>query len=232
MSSRGGPWIEGNRSRSASTIALVSSTDSVVCVRYDRFSGSGTWTERASRCSGPGSSRSGPGRWCRRPPRDRRGRSARSSAVVGEPPRLQMHLRNERAGRVQTVSPRLRRWRTPAARPRGPTGRRRRPRAPRSPPRRRSRPGLEVADHVGVVHDLLADVDGPAVGLERALDRLDGSLRPRSTPGSREQNGGRHPPIVREGPRTSRCDRWSHGGQGPLVRSFGHKRTFGPPSRS
>ena len=37
---------------------------------------------------------------------------------------------------------------------------------------------LEVADHVDVVDDLLAHVDGCAVVLERPLDRLDGALDP------------------------------------------------------
>ena len=35
---------------------------------------------------------------------------------------------------------------------------------------------LEVAHHVDVVHDLLADVDGRAVFGQRALDRVDGAI--------------------------------------------------------
>src|SRR6266540_1125695 len=48
MSSLGGAWIAGNRSRNTAMISLVSSTESVVWVRYATFDGSGTSTVRAS----------------------------------------------------------------------------------------------------------------------------------------------------------------------------------------
>jgi hypothetical protein len=62
--------------------------------------------------------------------------------------------------------------------------------------------GLEIADHVRVVDDLLADVDGTAVRLERPLDRLHGALDPRAVaPGSGEQDLGRHVTMLRDGAR-------------------------------
>ena len=48
MSSRGGPWIVGNRFWRIRTISFVSSTESVVWVRYERFPGSDTSTVSAS----------------------------------------------------------------------------------------------------------------------------------------------------------------------------------------
>ena len=48
---------------------------------------------------------------------------------------------------------------------------------------------LEVADDVRVVDDLLADVDGCAVEVERALHRLDGAFDSRAvTPGRGKQD--------------------------------------------
>jgi hypothetical protein len=45
----------------------------------------------------------------------------------------------------------------------------------------------QLVDDVGVVDDLLSDVDGSAITLERALDRLHRSLDARAiTPGRRE----------------------------------------------
>ena len=45
--------------------------------------------------------------------------------------------------------------------------------------------GLEIADDVDVVDDLLAHVDGRAVVLERTLDRLDGALDAGAVPARR-----------------------------------------------
>ena len=100
-------------------------------------------------------------------------------AVGGVPLRLHVHLRHERAGRVDHVV---------AAR-----GRRlvhgRRDAVGREDDRRARRrlllrvdedraARLEVAHDVDVVDDLLAHVDGRPVVLERELDRLDGALDP------------------------------------------------------
>ena len=46
---------------------------------------------------------------------------------------------------------------------------------------------LEVADDVDVVDDLLADVHGRAVVLERELDRLDGALDPGAVAAGRSE---------------------------------------------
>ena len=98
-------------------------------------------------------------------------------AVRGVAPRLHVHLRHERAGRVDHVVAALGR--------RGVHGRRD---AVRGVDDRRAgrrlRLGLdedraarlEVADDVDVVDDLLAHVDRRAVVLERELDRLDRAL--------------------------------------------------------
>ena len=51
MSSDGGDCSIGKRARSASTVCIVSSTDSVVCDSQTTFSGSRTCTRAAS--SGP-----------------------------------------------------------------------------------------------------------------------------------------------------------------------------------
>ena len=48
---------------------------------------------------------------------------------------------------------------------------------------------LQRADHVRVVHDLLADVDGRAVALQRLLDGLHRTVNPRAVAaGLREQD--------------------------------------------
>ena len=56
----------------------------------------------------------------------------------------------------------------------------------------------ELLDHVLVVDDLLADVDGRAVQLERALDRLNGAVDARAVAARRGEQqlfgSGGHPP--------------------------------------
>ena len=54
MSSDGGSEIAGNRSRSAATVCIVSSTDSVVCESQMTFSGSRTVTSATA--AGPSTS--------------------------------------------------------------------------------------------------------------------------------------------------------------------------------
>ena len=57
--------------------------------------------------------------------------------------------------------------------------------------------GLEIADDVRVVDDLLAHVDRRPVGSERALDGLHGSLDPGAVPArGGEQDLGRHAPML------------------------------------
>ena len=57
--------------------------------------------------------------------------------------------------------------------------------------------GLEVANDVEVVDDLLADVYGLTVGLEGPLDRLDGALDAGAVAArGRQQDLGGHDPIV------------------------------------
>ena len=98
-------------------------------------------------------------------------------ALVRVPARLDVHLRHERADGVDDVVAELRGVLEDGRRDtvRGVDDRRSRgylrllldeDRAAR----------LEIADDVDVVDDLLADVDGRAVVLERELDRLDGTL--------------------------------------------------------
>ena len=36
--------------------------------------------------------------------------------------------------------------------------------------------GLEILDHIAVVHDLMADIDRPAIAFERAFHDLDGAI--------------------------------------------------------
>jgi hypothetical protein len=48
-------------------------------------------------------------------------------------------------------------------------------------------PGLEPAHHVQVVDDLLAHVDGRAVGLQRDLDDVDGTVHPGAVAARRRQ---------------------------------------------
>jgi hypothetical protein len=103
-------------------------------------------------------------------------------------PRLDVHLRDERAGRVDRPEP---------ARGRVPVD-------GRGDAVRREDDGralrrlllaldedraalLELAHDVGVVDDLLADVDGRSRVLERELDRLDGALDPGAIPARRSK---------------------------------------------
>ena len=175
MSSRGGPWIAGKRPRRISRISFVSSTDSVVWVRYDRFSGSGTSTVRASSGLWTRIVRSGA---CPVVPDDLLvpGVADQDDRVAGggEPPRLDVHLGDERAGRVDHLE---------AANPRV------RVDVGRHAVRRQDDDralrhlgllldedralGLQVADHVQVMDDLLAHVDGRTVLGDRPLDRVD-----------------------------------------------------------
>ena len=112
--------------------------------------------------------------------------------LVGEPPRLVVHLGDQRAGRVDRLQ--LRAPRPPRA-PSGET-----PCAEKTTVRalghlvglldedRAAR--LEVGDHVLVVHDLLADVDRRAVELERLLDGDDRPVDPGAVAARRgEQHG-------------------------------------------
>ena len=132
----------GNRSRSASTVCIVSSTDSVVwesqttCVRV---------ADLDARRPRPGRRRAGcaraPPRWCPRPPRGPRGRSAGCRSRRGAN-RLASWCTLVTSGQVASI---VRRSRAAAcvvhrrARRRARRRRRRRPRAPRRSRRRRSR---------------------------------------------------------------------------------------------
>ncbi len=55
---------------------------------------------------------------------------------------------------------------------------------------------LQVAHHVEVVDDLLADVHGTTVLLERSLDRIHGSFDARAIPSRSRQQDRSHAPIV------------------------------------
>ena len=102
------------------------------------------------------------------------------------PPRLGVHLRDERAGRVDRPEPALRR--ALAHGRRDPVRREDEQRAERRVLLALDEDGaaaLEVADDVRVVDDLLADVDRRAVQLERPLDRLDGPFDPGAVPAGR-----------------------------------------------
>jgi hypothetical protein len=92
-------------------------------------------------------------------------------------PGLDVHLRHERAGRIDHV----------VVEPGGGGVHRRRDAVRREHDRRALRrlglgvdedraPRFQLADDMDVVDDLLADVDGRAVVLEGELDRLDGAL--------------------------------------------------------
>ena len=102
-------------------------------------------------------------------------------ARIGVAAGLGVHLRHERAGRVdRRQPPRVRGRAAPPARPRE---RRRRPSRPPARPRREStKIGaelLELAHDVRVVDDLLADVDGRAVELEAHARPCRRPARPR-----------------------------------------------------
>ena len=98
-------------------------------------------------------------------------------ALARVPFRLRVHLRHERAGRVdhgvvESGRVLVHRWRDPV---RGVDDRRALGHVALVVDEDRAA-CLEVADDVDVVDDLLADVDGSAVVLERPLDRLDRPL--------------------------------------------------------
>ena len=201
MSSLGGSSSWGKRLRIASTVSSVSSTDSVVCESQATLSGSRT--SIASTSSGPSTSWMcrAPRPRCPRPPRGPRGRSAgcRSRRSAN---RFASWCTLVTSGQVASIVFRPRACGLLRARPARRRGRRRRPwrpRAPRRSPRRRSRRALEVGDHVLVVHDLLAHVDGRAVEVERLLHRdhrpVDaGAVAARARPGARRArppSGGR-----------------------------------------
>ena len=178
MSSDGGSCSCGNRSRSRRTVSIVSSTDSVVCDSQTTFDGSRTSTTSA----------------CVRGVHDRDvlGRLARRAldlfvalvadeqdleVVAREAHRLAVHLRHERAGRVDGLQT--------AIGCRVHDGR-------RHPVRAEDDVGalghlvdlldedralaLELGHDVDVVHDLLAHVDRRAEALERLLDGDDGAV--------------------------------------------------------
>ena len=114
--------------------------------------------------------------------------------VGGVAARLDVHLRDERAGRVDRVqaSRAAAFARTDGATPCAekttvaPSGTSRSS-STKIAPRR-----LEVAHDVGVVDDLLAHVDGWAVQLERPLDGLDGALDPGAEPARRREKHSLH----------------------------------------
>ena len=98
-------------------------------------------------------------------------------ALGGVAPRLHVHLRHERARRVDRLQPARRGVRVHRRRDavRGEDdGRALRHLGLLVDEHRAAR--LEVADDVEVVDDLLADVDGRPVEVERLLDRLDRAL--------------------------------------------------------
>ena len=113
--------------------------------------------------------------------------------LLGVPPSLDVHLRDEGTRRVDDVVP---------ERPRVVVhGRRhavRRVHDRRALGRLRllldeDRPSrLEVTDDVDVVDDLLADVDGRAIVVERLLDRLDGALDAGAVAARRGQEDSSH----------------------------------------
>ena len=129
-------------------------------------------------------------------------------AVRGVAAGLHVHLRDERARRVDHV-----------VRPLPPRPRARRRHAVRGEDDRRAgrrlvlgldedgAARLEVAHDVDVVHDLLAHVDGRAVVLERELDRLDRPFDPGAVAArEREQDARDHACIVAPSVRAARVD--------------------------
>ncbi len=235
MSSRGGPCSWGNRAWSTSTICDVSSTDKVVWVRYAR-SPSGSSTVRAS------------SRFCTRIVRSGACPLVPSTSSWPAWPINTIERRssaNRRAstctfvtsGQVASISPRpaLTGFAIDA---RGRAVRR----------QHRHRPlrdlgdlfdedrtqGLEVADDVQVVDDLLADVDGWAVHRQRAFHRLHGTLHAGAvSPRRREENGSTHATMV--APSAMTCGHASklsqRLGRGRVgLPSYG-RLPSGPPSR-
>ncbi len=114
-------------------------------------------------------------------------------ALVGVAARLNVHLGDERADGVDDVVPELRGVGVDGGR--DAVGRVDDRRAGRHlglllDEDRAAR--LEVADDVDVVDDLLADVDGRAVVLERQLDRLDSALDARAVSAGRSEEDAFH----------------------------------------
>ncbi len=235
MSSLGGSCRCGNRARSRRTVSIVSSTDSVVWDSQTTRSGSRTTTSSTS--SGPSTS------WMWRGRLPRRavdllvtGVADEQDVVVvgGEPDRLLVHLRHERAGRVDR--PQRRRcaacsWTAGAT--------------PCAEKMTSAALGhlvglvdedraatFEGLDDVLVVDDLLADVHRRAVVLEGLLDGDDGPVDPGAVAPRR---GEQHPPsgrpqrlTVRRGPRGGGgC---GHGGR--RVGSLGHPSIVGGRPRT
>ena len=184
MSSDGGSCSWGKRARSRRTVSIVSSTDSVVCESHTTFDGSRTSTMSAS--SGEFDDR------------DVLGSLAGSAldlfvtlvadqedleVVACEPHGLAVHLRHERAGRVDRLQTAI-----------GCRGHDRRRHSVRAEDDVRARRHLvdlvdedragrfELGHHVDVVDDLLAHVDGRAEALERLLDRDDRAVDARAVP--------------------------------------------------
>ena len=195
MSSFFGAWIAGKRRRSTAMISPVSSTESVVCVMY------------ASRRVGGEVERFRLGDVLHEHRRIRRlAHRADDLLVAGMAdqddgvavrrvaPRLHVHLRHERAGRVDdVVAERLRggvHGGSDAVR--GEDDRRADGRLGLGVDEDRAA-GLELAHDVDVVDDLLAHVDRRAVVLERELHRLDRALDPGAVAaGRREENAFDH----------------------------------------
>ena len=139
MSSLRGARMSGKRAFKASTIAAVSSTDSVVWVRNARFAAVGTATDRRHPRPSPRGSSTPAGTWPNVPmtsgwPAWPMNRMCRPSSIrrCG----LAVDLGDERAGRVDVGEPAvLRRRRAPIWERRGP----RRPPGDRREPRRAHR---------------------------------------------------------------------------------------------
>ena len=178
MSSLGGFCSVGNRSRSARTVSIVSSTLSVVCESHTTFSGSRTVTASTSAavstswmCDGASPAVPSTSSWPRVPDEQD------VEVLAGEPLGLLVHLGDQRAGGVDR-----------AQLPVAGLG----PDRGRDAVRGEHQQGtlghlgrvvdedraalLERLHDVPVVHDLLADVDRRAVLLERLLDGLDGAV--------------------------------------------------------
>ena len=74
--------------------------------------------------------------------------------------------------------------------------------------------GLEVVDHIGVVHDLVAHVDGRAKFLDRPLDDFDGPVDARAKAARLGQNDFLRPQHAHSTPirRTSKVTGWPASG--------------------
>ncbi len=196
MSSLGGSASSGNRSRSARTVSCVSSTDSVVC--DSQASRAGSRTSRSATASGPDDEVHPLGRLTGRADDLLVALVADQQDVdvlAGEPPRLGVHLGDQRAGRVDRVQVAagglLVHDRRDAVRGEDDDGALRHlvGLVDEDRPAR-----LEARHDMGVVHDLLADVDRLAVPLERSFDRLHRPIHPRAVAA---RGGEQHPAMHR-----------------------------------